>query len=155
MEVRSRRINPCMTCFPPRVDPNRPPQPRRASFDAHGVWFGALMVAALPSKHHVGQSPLGVRTTASVALKSASYANSDVIVLPPKPLPPFFLERTHFYSRCAPTELVAAVENAVQTSGVVDVVFDRQKCKWKIDLCVGSWLLGGSASFLWGGGDAV
>lgn len=91
---------------------------------------------ALPPKHHVGQSPLGVRTTASVALKSASYANSDVIVLPPKPLPPFFLERTHFYSRCAPTELVAAVENAVQTSGVVDVVFDRQKCKWKIDLYV-------------------
>lgn len=67
----------------------------------------------------------------------SSVAHSD-IELPPMPLPPFYLELAHFYSRLPPSILVTTIESKLRGTGAnpVDVSFDRDKCKWKIDLYV-------------------
>lgn len=98
--------------------------------------FAPSMATSAPKQ---GVDPFTVEaiTNPAVGVQPAVLraAERAAIVPPAMPQPPFYLEKSHFYSQQAVPQLVESIKAELQKNEV-DFSFNPVKCKWKIDMYV-------------------
>lgn len=127
--------------------------PAAPSLGPGSMGVGGLEIPGMHRAGAIGKGTLGPDPFAPTVAKSAPKdpfteptigvqpavqraADMAAIVPPAMPQPPFYLEKSHFYSQQAVPALIESIKAELQKSEQVDFSFNPAKCKWKIDMYV-------------------